>query len=481
MWNDRDNNNKENPNTFKEIGSIDIGEAGAAEISAFDPKTNRLFVVNNAETNKIDVIDLTNPTSLSVIHSILLDKYNGAVNSLDVKDGMLAAAIEASDKQANGNVVIFNTSNYSEIKVIPAGALPDMIIFSPDGKYILTANEGEPNGAYTNDPLGTVSIISVKNNFEVVNVDFTAFAVQVEYLKAKGLRVFGPGASFAQDMEPEYVTISKDSRTAWVTLQENNAIAKIDISSKTVTDIFPLGFKNYNLHANAIDPSDKDQTINFRTTPVFGMFQPDAVAVYEKHGKPYLFTANEGDVREYDNFEEAKRLSDISLDLSVFPDAVALQEDIHFGRLNITTTLGDVDDDDKFEALYSFGSRSFSVWNGLNGDLLFDSKNNLEQAIADEAWYDDSRSDDKGVEPEGLALGESGGRPLIFVGMERADAVAIYDISEPLHPRFIKVLKTGDAPEGLLFIHAKQSPIHKSLLIVSSENDGVIKIFAPSN
>lgn len=480
FWKDKFDRDKENASSFVEVGSIDIGDAGAAEISAFDPKTNRLFVVNNGGVNKIDVLDLNNPSAISVIYSIPLDKYNGAVNSVYVHDGLLAAAIENSDKQANGTVAVFRTTDYAEIKAVTVGALPDMVTFSPDGKYILTANEGEPNADYTNDPVGSVSIISVKNNFSVLNLDLGPFASQAAGLKAKGLRVFGPGASFAQDMEPEYVTISKDSKTAWVTLQENNAIATIDLQSKSVSKIFPLGFKDYSLQANAIDPSDEDDKIEFRKVPVFGIYMPDGIAVLEKNGKPYLFTVNEGDAREYDAFEEVERVKNITLDPAAFPDHASLQADENTGRLNITNTLGK-NSAGEFTALYSLGARSFSVWNGLNGELMYDSKNNLEKVTNDAGFYDDKRSDDKGVEPEGIALGEVGGRDIAFIGMERADAVALYDVSDPLHPKFIKVIQTGDAPEGVLFISKKDSPVKKSLLVVSSEDDGVIRVYAPMN
>ncbi|MEI9911892.1 MAG: choice-of-anchor I family protein [Bacteroidota bacterium] len=354
-----------------------------------------------------------------------------------------------------------------------------MITYSYDGKYILTANEGEPATDYLADPLGTVSIISVKDNYTVTTLDFSGFASQQTALQAKGLRVFGPNASFATNMEPEYITISPDSRTAWVTLQENNAIAKIDIRSKSVTHIFPLGFKDYNLNGNAIDPSDKDNTILQKKVKVKGMYQPDAIAMLEQWGKPLLFTANEGDVREWSAFAENKRIKDLALDPTVFPDAATLKLDENLGRLNVTSTLGNPDNDADYDQLYSFGARSFSVWNGLNGQLVYDSKNELEtktKAIA-AGVYDDGRSDDKGVEPEGITLGYVGKRMIAFVGMERADLVAIYDVSDPYHPAFIKTLVTGDAPEGLLFIPAKYSPTNKSLLVVSSENDGTVKVY----
>lgn len=205
----------ENPATFTEIGSIDIGDIGAAEISAYDPVTGRLFVVNNFVSNtnpvnKIDVIDMSNPSAMKVIASISMAPYGWAVNSLSVYNGKLAAAIESLNKQENGKFVVFHTIDYKELKVIPVGALPDMITFSPDGRFIITANEGEPNDAYTIDPVGRVSIISVEDNYSVVTLDFASFAPQQAALMAKGLRIYGPTSNpdFARNIEPEYVTIS---------------------------------------------------------------------------------------------------------------------------------------------------------------------------------------------------------------------------------------------------------------------------------
>lgn len=477
----------EDPASFAEVGSIDIGEAGAAEISAYDPLTKRLFTVTNAGgATAIEVIDLSNPANLVRIATIDVTQFGGNVNSVSVSDGRLAAAIEATVKTDPGKIVVFKTSDYSVVKQITVGALPDMVTFSYDGKYIMSANEGEPATDYSADPFGTVSIISVKDDYAATTLDFSSFASQQSSLMAKGLRIFGPGVTpgititaerFAKDIEPEYVTISSDSRTAWVTLQENNAIAIIDIRSKRITNIYPLGFKNYNLDENAIDPSDKDGGIFQNKWPIKGMYEPDAIAVVEDRGVPYLFTANEGDVREWNAYVESKRVKDLTLDTTAFPNAATLKTDAALGRLNVTTTLGDPDKDGDYDELYSFGARSFSIWNGNNGQLLFDSKNDLEKRNITAGFYDDARSDDKGVEPEGMALGYVGKKPIAFVGMERSDAVAIYDISNPYNPSFLKLLHTGDAPEGLLFIPAKDSPTHHSLLVASAEGDGTIKVY----
>ncbi len=469
--------------SFAEISSLPIGGGlGAAEISTYDPTTKKLFVVNNsAGNNRIEVVDLTNPAVPVVTGNINIAAYGGLVNSVAVSDGKLAAAIEALDKVSAGKVVVFNTTTYAAIAVVTVGSLPDMVTFTPDGKFILSANEGEPNDAYTVDPLGTVSIISIDENYAVTTLNFSGFASQAVVLKTKGLRIFGKNASFEQDIEPEYITVSANSKTAWVTLQENNGIAQIDLSTKTITTIFPLGFKDYNNPLNTIDPSDQDGGIVFGSWPVKGMYMPDAIAVSSFNGTPFLYTANEGDVREWAGMlpVEVRRAghASIVLDSVAFPNAASLKTNAKLGRLNVTTTLGDTDSDGDYDELYSYGARSFSIWNGLTGELVFDSKNEVDTKAFELGKYPDGRSDDKGCEPEGIAIGRTGNNNLLFVGLERANAVMIYDITNPVKPTYLQWLNTGVGPEGVLFISADKSPNGKSILIVSSETDGFVKIY----
>lgn len=464
--------------TFTEIGTIDIGDAGAAEISAYDPITKRLFVVNGSSQKKIDVLDFSNPAVIKSISSISITQYGGNVNSVATSNGKIAAAIEPVNKQANGSVVVFNTNDNSEVKIIEVGAMPDMITYSPNGKYIITANEGEPNDDLSVNPEGTVSIISVDNNYAVTTLNFAAFASQKATLTATGFRI--SIADFAKDIEPEYVSVSEDSKIAWVTLQENNGIAKINLETKTITNIFPLGFKDYNLSGNEVDISDKDSKVSLAKWNIKGTYMPDALAVLTNNGIPYIFTANEGDAREYAGLTDVKRMKDLKLDPTVFPDFATLKTDAQMGRLNLISNLGDTDNDGDLDALYSLGSRSFSVWNGNTGAIIFDSKNELDQKAIEANIYDDGRSDDKSVEPEGITIGKVGNKNIAFVGLERADAVAIYDVSNPAMPKFLKLLKCGDAPEGVLYISAKDSPTKRSLLVISSEGDGVIKVYTPN-
>lgn len=472
----------ENAASFKEIGSITIGGEGAAEISAYDEVSKKLFTVNNSDSNRIDVIDLSDPSNPKLIGKIDLAPYNGASNSVATYNGKLAVALEATpSKQALGKVIVFDTSNYAVIKEITVGSLPDMVTFSPDGKFIMTANEGEPNSDYSIDPEGTVSIIDVANNYAVTTLNFASFSNQLPSLKANGFKISSPTNDFAKDIEPEYITISADSKTAWVTLQENNGVAKVDLVAKKITAIFPLGFKDFNSAENAIDISDKDGGVFFNPWKVKGMFMPDAISNFEVNNTTYFVTANEGDAREYDNYVDVSRIgsSSVILDPIKFPDAASLKEDTKMGRLNIVNKMGDTDGDGDIDELVSFGARSFSIWNGSTGKIVFDSKNELDRKALEFGTYDDKRSDDKGSEPESVVVGKMGAKNILFVGLERSDNCVVYDVSNPNSPQYLQTLKTGDAPEGLLFIPASKSPTKRSLIVVSSEGDGTIKIYQP--
>ncbi|MGH8237527.1 MAG: choice-of-anchor I domain-containing protein, partial [Steroidobacteraceae bacterium] len=207
------------------ISTFDAGGAGSAEIVEYDPGSKRLFVVN-AQTRTVDVLDVRNPkmpTRITTIDTSAL----GAPNSVATHDGLVAVAIESDPKTAPGHVAFYRV-NGELITAVQVGALPDMIKFTPNGAYALVANEAEPSGYGVGqvDPQGSVSIIpipksrsKVKNlaDADVLTASFTKFDGQEASLRAQGIRVYGPGATASQDFEPEYIAISKDSRTAYVT------------------------------------------------------------------------------------------------------------------------------------------------------------------------------------------------------------------------------------------------------------------------
>lgn len=319
-------------------------------------------------------------------------------------------------------------------------------------------------------------------NLSVTTLNFTSFSGQEATLEAGGFRVFGLNASLAKDIEPEYIAVSADSKTAWVTLQENNGVARINLDgTPAITDIFPLGYKDFGAAGNEIDTSDKDSKVEFASHPnVFGIYQPDGIATFNEGGMDYFITANEGDVRDYyNNFIEGVKVSDILLNESVFPNATELKKDEKLGRLLVTQFENASTATTEFTKLLSFGARSFSIWNGTTGAQIYDSGNDLELQSHLAGAYPDDRSDAKGVEPENLAIGVIGSKRFAFIGLERADAVAVYDITDISNVQFTQFLKTAgdDAPEGILFISAAESPNGNPLLVVSNEDSGNVTVY----
>ena len=334
-------------------------------------------------------------------------------------------AVENDDKQMNG-VLAFYQLDGTFITTIPAGALPDNVQVSPNGEYVVSANEGEPDDDYMVDPLGSITIVDVSGGVDAIaannamTVDFTewngtTFTDGTRIFAQKNVDLGGGqyetvASTVAEDLEPEYVAFNQDQTKAFVTCQENNTVITIDLASGNLDAINGLGYKDHSLSGNGIDPSDKADDITIQTAPVFGMYQPDAMVSYTVDGVEYLFTANEGDARDYDGYSEEDRLKDLTLDATAFPNAATIQDENSLGRLKVTTSQGDTDGDGDFDEVYIYGARSFSMWNTSDMSLAFDSGDDFEQQllIADPVNFnstnDDNdsfknRSDDKGCEP----------------------------------------------------------------------------------
>lgn len=415
----------------------------AAEIPAYDAASKRLFVVN-AQKGLVDVLDASKPEQPVHIAELSARDYlaDSEVNSVAAQNGIVAIAVQAKNKTDAGLVVFFNAKDLSFVSKVAVGSLPDMLTFSPNGKTVLVANEAEPNDDYSIDPEGSVSIIDIQDIKQPkANIaDFRAWNSQKADLMSKGVRIFGPNATVAQDLEPEYITISGDSKTAWVTLQENNAIARIDIAQQKVTDIYPLGYKDHGVMGNELDVSDRDSKIDIKTwTGLVGMYQPDSIANYQVNGQTYLVTANEGDSREWLKDEDAylagnlaqgyvenirmKHLfnskgfnaeGDYPAHLQKIANGVKgaklnpvtfaycgatateagdCRKDGNLGRLNIAWNMGyqtNADGSPKLDAngrliydkLYAYGARSFSIWN-TQGQLVWDSGSEFEKKISE--------------------------------------------------------------------------------------------------
>jgi hypothetical protein len=474
---------------------------GAAEISAYDPGTRRLFVVN-AQAARVDVLDLSDAAHLVQVGTLEVTAHGAVANSVAIHDGLVAVAVEAPVKTDPGRVVFFSAQGQL-LGSVHVGALPDMVTFTPDGHWVLVGNEGEPDDSYAVDPEGSVSVIDVSQGgaavtqADVRTAGFSAFNGQpLPY----GVRVFGPGASAAQDFEPEYIAVSYDSSRAWVTLQENNAVAVLDVAAARIVDLHGLGFKDHLSAGAGLDASDRDGAINIASWPVQGMYLPDSIAAFRRLDATFLVMANEGDSRDYSGFSELARVGGLSLDPVEFPNAAELQRNAALGRLRVTTTAGDTDGDGDFDQLYSFGGRSLSI-RDATGELIWDSGDMIERvtAAALPAFFNsdedsnasfDTRSDDKGPEPEGLTLGRVGRRTYAFVSLERIGGIVVVDVTDPWLPSFVQYVNTRDftgapeagtagdlAPEGLIFISDDDSPTGEALLVAAYEISGTTRVF----
>ncbi len=560
------------PASLTLIGRFNDGQQldeGLAEIVAFHETSDSIMVIN-AAASTVDILDASGLTSQALANPLssanltrraqldvaadvdadaaLTDFQTGGINSVAVNGNLMAVAVEHDTKQTNGVIAFYTLTAEGAatyLKSVVAGALPDNVQISSNGAYAVAANEGEPSKDYQVDPEGSVSIVTIVDGVPqdtATQVTFTDFNEgQARAAEISGVRISHPNATVAQDLEPEYVAFSDDNSKAFVSLQENNAVAVIDLAAATVDSIFGLGYKDHSVAGNGLDASNKDTCkqsdidegdctelnngINIRTWDnLRGLYMPDTIVSFAQGGTNYVVTANEGDSREYIydadettcnaaghdyddddgciSWIDEKRAGKLDLDATVFTDD-AIQQKANLGRLKAITTEGDVDGDGEHEVIYSFGARSFSIFNADTGQLVFDSGDDFEQITAeklgtsgfnstdDENDFDD-RSDDKGPEPEALAVGSVNGVTYAFIGLERVGGIMMYDISNPASPTFVEysinrdfsvdvendLANAGDlAPEGMKFVDAAHSPTGNALLIVGNEVSGTTTVY----
>lgn len=468
--------------------------AMGSEIVSYDADNNRLWVVgtdaNEADLGLggIDILDLSGNLLQSFDTSTL-----GGINSVAVKNGLAAVALTAPTKTDPGLVRFYDAGNYNVLHDVTVGANPDAVTFTPNGAKLLVANEGEPSSYLvgpSGDPAGSVSIVDT-NTFNVQTAGFDAFNGQAAALEAAGVRLTGPNASVAQDLEPEYIAVSQDGATAMVTLQEANSVAIVDIATATVTDIKALGLKDHSLPGNGFDASDRDGSGsnplngNIQNWNVQGMYMPDGIASFNKNGSQYYITANEGDSREdWEGGEEEVRVGNAVID-AVLNDAMTLAHGADWqtnndklSRLTVSMS-GDLDGDGDLDQLQAFGGRSFSILD-MAGNLVFDSGDQLEQIIAAQfpSLWVDGRSDNKGPEPESAVIGKVNGRDLLFLGLERSNAIMTWDLTDLNDIKFLDMIfAAGDiGPEGLSFF----SNAEGSFLAVASEVSETTSLFKVS-
>ena len=398
------------------------------------------------------------------------------------EDGLIAVAVAANDRN-DGKIVFFqlNDNGATPKGSVVVGNLPDSISFTPDGNTLVSANEGEPNKFYGTedgvDPEGSISVVRINarkpGRSKVSTLDFSGYST--DELRSKGVRISGENPNPLQDIEPEYVSISDDGREAFITLQENNAIARVDIKQRKIKDIFSLGLKDWT--GTEIDTTDEDGVYAPGIRTVFGLRMADGLDTFRHKGKTYVITANEGDgrVRPDDvNFEATfadgttysygdnlveGALSSIEDELTGATIYVYGTADVgnrgnfeadQGDELFITLKYGPVNDDDFYSdelragdlsegdatlisegrlktvkdandpitGVKAFGGRSFSIYTA-DGALVYDSGNLLDQITNAAGFYDDGRSDDKSIEPESVVTALIGKRRFAFIGLER--------------------------------------------------------------
>ncbi|WP_394249854.1 choice-of-anchor I family protein [Vibrio profundi] len=474
-------------------------DTSAAEIVSYDFCTDKLYVVN-AQAKQVDILKLdhqSSPQKDGFIDLEMAGKHAnieiGAANSVSTHQGLVAVAVENKNKQEQGIIALYRSDNLALITTYPAGALPDMVSFSKDGRYIASANEGEPNVDYTVDPEGSVTLVDLKDGplqAQVTQIAFTAFnqggSRHSELVDT--MRISAPNASVAQDLEPEYLTFA-DNGKLYVALQENNAIAAIDVESAQVDSIFGLGGKPWS-HFK-LDPSNKDKKLgNLHHYPQLeGLYMPDSIASYTVNGETFIVTANEGDGREYgfdttqsqcdtlgyswdgDDFSGTEKY-DTKLDfciaysdeirgkgLDVSPEHplfASLSDKSQLGRLKVVDPKQSVQPDD---TISTFGSRSFSIWNE-DGTRVFDSGDQFANIVLhtnpqnfnssnDSNQSVDDRSDDKGVEPEAIEVASINDRFYAFVGLERQGGIMTYDITDPSNAQFVNYTNNRNFKHGV--------------------------------
>jgi len=509
-----------------EIASISSGDGeGSSEIATFHPGSKRIFATNGVK-NTIDIFDISDVANPKKVGAVSLSPYGNDVTSVAAGKDVVVAVVNVSDKfsatgvptTTNGKIVVFDTNGKVLSSPDVLGVLPDSVTFAPNGTTALVAIEAQPvcakddpataakedtDYSKASDPVGGVTVVDLSNPASPV-LRFAGFdQFTVAEMRAKGIAVSSVVNNVSKDFEPEFVT-AVDNNYAYVTIQEANAIGKLNIgtaSFESVTRAFESKVSRV-----ARDTSDRDAGAGPRTyTNVVGASQPDAIAGFTLGSGQYFVTANEGDAREYTCLNDDLRASALKVDAKRFPDWKTLSGSAALGRAKVNPNIGDKDGDGDIDTIHLRGSNSMTMYR--NGLVIWDSADLLDQiqsqafGVANingsHSWSSDKstmnyvgqdRSDDKGAEPEGVAVGMVGDRRIAILGLERMTALAIFDITNPGNPVFqewLQMLPTKAtpakdvkhwSPEGIVFVPANKSPSGKALIITSYELSGSLSI-----
>ncbi len=481
-----------------------------AEIAAFMPGNNMLFVVGGEKI--VEVVDLSNPGLPKKVAEV---QVPGNASSVTVHGDLVAVSLLDDEEWRDGQVQVMRYADSLEVVgLYKVCSQPDMIKFTPDGKNLLVACEGSPSADFSEDPEGGIAVLSVAKAGDAdlwKQAEYTVARfdkLDTNALKKAGVRA--PGVQgFVKSLEPEYITVSEDSRWAWVSLQENNAIARLDIKARKVKNVFPLGYLDYS--SGATVDAVSNGLIEMKKYPLRGLRQPDGIASFAIGDKHYVLTANEGapvnDYKAWTDVTTPMMLAEQGrLNRQVFTDSLLNElKDLTVSGLERTCD-GERNKSTACKHMNVFGSRSMSIFDGKTGRLVWDTYDTFERVLAKIApeyfnWNAkkekvkmDKRSSDKGCEPENVTVGEVGYRRYAFVGLERTSGIMVIDVTEAETPRYIKAPKPEEykgpkvvdyyldpldrGPEGVLFIPADKSPLaNQALLIVGYEYSKTLTIY----
>ncbi|MFQ7309539.1 MAG: choice-of-anchor I family protein [Mediterraneibacter sp.] len=488
-------------------------DGGVMEIVDYNTVTGWAYAVNGqtgnvtaiavkdmADSESVDLLDGNDIDVKSIVEANCEGFTYGDMTSVAVSaDGTkLAAAVQAEGYADNGRVAVFTCNADGTLtfeQAYETGVQPDMVTFTPDDSRILTANEGEPREGYADgavDPAGSVTVITVADG-TAVNVDFTAYDSNEERQKLVDAGIVMKKDTVpSEDLEPEYIAAGND--TAYVTLQEANAIAVIDLGSLKVTGIYSAGYEDYS--TTAVDIDKKDEAYNPAVyESLRGIRMPDGVALYSVDGVDYIVTANEGDSREWGDYlnEDERDFGDGQTS----PTGKITAEN---SGLTGKVVFFDSSDYDGLDSGldYVFGGRSFTVFRADESGLteIYDSGSDFEAKTAeyipenfncsnDDKSLDD-RSGKKGPESESITVGTVGERTYAFIGLERVGGVMVYDITDPAETVYVNYINSrdfsediagDDSPEGLCFIPAADSADGNAYLLAACEVSGTVAAY----
>ncbi len=465
------------------VSLYDSGYEEGTEIISVQQSTLRA-VLSNFSSGEVDVLDVSHPQKLHRIARFSLGLIKGEELTSVAFHPMLdlfAAVIDGGNRP--GRLEIHSASTGLLVDRVEVGFGPDAVVYSQDGNLLMIANEGEdflfePSNKHFFSPEGSVSMVRLSpsghilrhKNLDLANMtnvegfvvthggrfmereidwngdgviskkmDFDGNGV-IEKKKVllgqfEGRDVFGNETKGERKilipikthspalLEPEYIAIDPDATTAYVTLQENDGVAVIDLINEQAVRYHGLGATRHktDTHAEGWVKFDQDMT---------GLREPDGITLIA-NGR-YFVTADEGDTESESDNKVGQALA---------------------------------------------GGRTISVFDAKTGDLIGDTGNQLDEIAFAHGLYPDQRSTRKGSEPEMLVSFDLEGTPWIAVGMERAGAVVLISVADPKQPKVVALGKIpgeeGKSPEGITHFEANG----EHYLLTANEMSGTVACF----